>query len=226
MAKRRVERAASNTERGRASTLRSRLDAGARIGARDREWLEQYDADRRRFARERAERKPKRPPSARVEAERIARWVADYITEGDFADVIEVDSAWVRKPARGRGGIARAEATWGDEPVIPTRDVERAWWLVVNHSDRVANVRVLVRVGDRPPVWTSLTALTSRWDNIPADMLRALDELETRPSLRAGDEDADVGIVAVSVQVSNARVRKPNAPRTELYTPKRKRKRR
>jgi hypothetical protein len=207
MAKRIADRPATPAERARASRLRRR----ARLSERDRAWLARYVIAREAFAEQSQRGRKGRKHSALWEAEWfVSRFLDDVNVYG------EVQGEWliVRKKAH-------AFAEWNDvdaDPIAfddpPSFNLSRP-----NPSDRIMNLRVKVlnvtvsRKGKRGKTimssdssgeWISLIALTDDWDNLNADVARAIEHLPERPSLRFLD-DSQVEIAGVSVLVSDKR---------------------
>lgn len=192
MAKR--ARPRTNTERGRASRLRSKARRQVLTPAEAR-WLAAYDRAVRAAKRSRTERRAKRATRKGAKAPRLpgalalARGIAQGLSEwtGDPSPDIEAD--WQRRPRQGKPGSATATAEI-DPFLIPAAesgldaDFESDMPRLPLLRAALAAVRVLVRVeeedGSSFERWLGIAALQSDRDNLAADIAKNTDELVER----------------------------------------------
>lgn len=172
----------SNTERGRASRLRSRRAAGVVLSARDASFLRQYDrsvvkarAARRKSAAAKRRRERRGPPgSARTAAESLVAALARWMPGPEHG--ADIDSRWARPPKPGRPGVAVARAEvhateiGGIDPSSPEAMEIEAPEFPESYGRR-ANVRArIVTEGESVGSWISLGALSANWQNLAIDV--------------------------------------------------------
>lgn len=186
-------RPATNTERGRAAKIRAKKRAGKRLKETERQFLRRYERARDIFSRRptesRAGGRTKPKTSARQDAHRFARELAEWFAPGAAR---EQESETLRFATPGAVAIATSEIRWDEGVPVPDLD-DIGTIPELAESGRSVGLRGLLERADGTTQWVTLNALTPDWDDAFGDFL---DNAEDALEAYAAD-----GVIAVSVIV-------------------------